>query len=49
MFPRISVTDQFALGPVFSVQPLWSLCLGGEFPVRKTHHIDTENTEDAQR
>jgi len=33
----------------FSVQPLCSLCLCGYHFAAKTHHRDTENTENAQR
>src|SRR6266567_3697346 len=31
------------------VQPLCSVCFGGELSAKTTHHRDTEDTEDAQR
>ncbi len=34
---------------IFSVRPLWSLCLCGDQSQIKIHHRDTETTEDAQR
>jgi hypothetical protein len=37
------------LTAIFSVHPLCSLCLCGEFTKQDTHHRGTENTEDAQR